>query len=114
MSTLSQETLDSIVKIIVRESAPDAVILFGSHARGDARPDSDVDLMVVGEVTLAELVPLIRAAERTLGREVNSSVYPVKEFTAGLKRGAHFLKRVMAGPKLFVEGSDRELERLAR
>lgn len=47
MSTLSQETLDSIVKIIVRESAPDAVILFGSHARGDARPDSDVDLMVI-------------------------------------------------------------------
>jgi predicted nucleotidyltransferase len=47
MSTLSQETLDSIVQIIVREAAPDAVILFGSHARGDARPDSDVDLMVV-------------------------------------------------------------------
>ena len=47
MSTLSQETLDRIVQIIVRESAPDSVILFGSHARGDARPDSDVDLMVV-------------------------------------------------------------------
>ena len=27
--------------------APDTVILFGSRARGDHRPDSDVDLMVV-------------------------------------------------------------------
>ena len=88
--------------------------VYGSVARGGQTARSDVDLMVVGEVTLAELVPLIRVAERTLGREVNPSVYPVKEFTAGLKRGAHFLKRVMAGPKLFVEGSERELGRLAR
>ena len=47
MSTLNQETLNRIVQIIVREAAPETVILFGSHARGDARADSDVDLMVV-------------------------------------------------------------------
>jgi predicted nucleotidyltransferase len=32
---------------IVREFRPDRIILFGSHARGDAGPDSDVDLLVV-------------------------------------------------------------------
>jgi predicted nucleotidyltransferase len=31
----------------VREANPDTVILFGSRARGDARPDSDVDLLIV-------------------------------------------------------------------
>jgi predicted nucleotidyltransferase len=31
----------------VREAIPDTVILFGSRARGDARPDSDVDLLIV-------------------------------------------------------------------
>ena len=86
--------------------------VYGSVARGDQTARSDVDLMVVGDVTLADLVPLIRVAERKLGREVNPSVYPVKEFTAGLKRGAHFLKRVVAGPKLLVEGSERPLDRL--
>jgi predicted nucleotidyltransferase len=32
---------------IVREFRPEKIILFGSHGRGDARPDSDVDLMVI-------------------------------------------------------------------
>ena len=31
----------------VREANPDTVILFGSRARGDSRPDSDVDLLIV-------------------------------------------------------------------
>jgi predicted nucleotidyltransferase len=47
MQTLSQEAIDQLVRVIVQEVDPEAVILFGSHARGDARPDSDVDLMVI-------------------------------------------------------------------
>ena len=39
--------LRQLVETIVREAAPEAIILFGSRARGDARPDSDVDLLVV-------------------------------------------------------------------
>jgi predicted nucleotidyltransferase len=47
MQTLSPEELKHMVDVIVREVNPETVILFGSHARGDARPDSDVDLIVV-------------------------------------------------------------------
>jgi len=36
-----------MVKRIVAKFDPDRIILFGSHARGDAGPDSDVDLLVV-------------------------------------------------------------------
>jgi predicted nucleotidyltransferase len=46
-----QSEEDSIIRemvgTIIREADPDAVILFGSRARGDARPDSDVDLLIV-------------------------------------------------------------------
>jgi uncharacterized protein len=36
-----------MVRRIVRQFHPDRVILFGSHARGQGGPDSDVDLLVV-------------------------------------------------------------------
>jgi len=39
--------LHQMVEAIVREVAPETIILYGSRARGDAQPDSDVDLLVV-------------------------------------------------------------------
>jgi uncharacterized protein len=39
--------IDSMVERIVRKFRPEMVILFGSHARGQASPDSDIDLLVV-------------------------------------------------------------------
>jgi uncharacterized protein len=47
MSEDENQLLQDMVNIIVRELAPEAIILFGSRARGDARPDSDIDLLVV-------------------------------------------------------------------
>ncbi|MDO8892883.1 MAG: nucleotidyltransferase domain-containing protein [Sulfurimicrobium sp.] len=44
----NEETLlQQMVETIVREVSPETIILFGSRARGDARLDSDVDLLVV-------------------------------------------------------------------
>lgn len=39
--------LQQMVEVIVREVDPETIILFGSRARGEARPDSDVDLLVI-------------------------------------------------------------------
>jgi predicted nucleotidyltransferase len=40
-----------MVELIVKRFHPEKVILFGSHARGEAGPDSDVDLLVVMPVS---------------------------------------------------------------
>jgi predicted nucleotidyltransferase len=48
MTTASVERLiDKMVRRIVKRFDPEKIILFGSHARGTARPDSDVDLLIV-------------------------------------------------------------------
>jgi predicted nucleotidyltransferase len=45
-----QKQIHMMVDRIVRRFRPEKIILFGSHARGDALPDSDVDLLVVMSV----------------------------------------------------------------
>jgi predicted nucleotidyltransferase len=47
MQSEDDSLIREIVDTIIREANPDTVILFGSRARGDARPDSDVDLLIV-------------------------------------------------------------------
>ena len=47
MFRVTDALLDQMVQAIVEEVDPEQVILFGSHARGDQRDDSDVDLVVV-------------------------------------------------------------------
>jgi uncharacterized protein len=39
--------LQQMVEVIVREANPESIILFGSRARGEAGPESDVDLLIV-------------------------------------------------------------------
>ena len=46
-TTAVETTIARMVQRIVRKFKPEQVILFGSHARGEAGPDSDVDLLVV-------------------------------------------------------------------
>jgi predicted nucleotidyltransferase len=43
----TQELIREIACVVVRESDPDAIILFGSHATGTAGPDSDIDILVI-------------------------------------------------------------------
>lgn len=51
----TREDIDRMARRIVERFRPHKVILFGSHARGEATPDSDVDLLVVMPVERSRL-----------------------------------------------------------
>ena len=75
------EELDEIIRRIVRIAAPERIILFGSTARGDAGPDSDLDLLVVkaGNVHRRELAGQIYAALVGLDRSVDVIVVTTED-----------------------------------
>ena len=41
--------LHKITALIVQSCDPDRIILFGSHAKGQANPESDLDILVIGD-----------------------------------------------------------------
>lgn len=42
-----KKVLDKIIECVLKVIIPDTIILFGSQTRGDARPDSDYDILVI-------------------------------------------------------------------
>lgn len=88
--------------------------IYGSMARAQELASSDIDLMVIGAVGLADLTPALRAAERRFDREVNVINYSVKEFRDKVAHRDHFLTTVLKRPKQFVKGSQDELEAITR
>lgn len=88
--------------------------VYGSLATGAEKSASDVDLMVIGEVTSGGVARILQDAQTTLAREINPTVYPPDEYRKKIKAGHHFLKSVINEPKLFVIGGERELAGLGQ
>lgn len=88
----------------------DCAFVYGSIARGEEHSLSDVDLMTIGSVGLADLAPALRELETRLGREVNVTLFSRDEFREKVRQGDHFLSSVLRQPKEFVKGSQGDLE----
>ena len=54
MTTINDIIISQITECIVKEVNPVRIILFGSLARGNAREDSDVDLLVIEDAPFGE------------------------------------------------------------
>ncbi len=88
--------------------------IYGSYASGEAHAGSDIDLMVVGDVTNSELAPAVARTERRLKRQINYTLYTRGEVEEGLGKKGEFVHEVFSGPKLVLMGSaDDRLFRVA-
>ena len=91
----------------------DAAFVYGSMAGAGGTRDSDVDLFVIGDVTLGAVVECLAEAEHLLGREVNPVVQSPKEFARRVGAADHFVTRVLSEPRLFVIGDAGVVDGLA-
>ncbi len=83
--------------------------IYGSVARKEESVQSDVDLMIVGSIGLAELSPILRDLEQQFNREFNPTCYRLEEFQKKVMSGNHFLTEVLRNEKIFLIGDENEL-----
>jgi predicted nucleotidyltransferase len=87
--------------------------VFGSMAAGTAGAESDVDLLVVGEIGLRKLTQLLAGIGDRLGREINPHVFTSTEFAKRAAAKEHFVSSLMRSKKIFVKGTQHELSAMA-
>lgn len=88
------------------------VFVFGSMARGEQHAGSDVDVCVLGNVTLLAVVKALSGVQETLHRELNPVVMTARKFVEKAGAQDRFVLRMLGEPKVFVKGSGDELAKL--
>jgi predicted nucleotidyltransferase len=111
---LKTSGLSDVLKSALTDKRIRVAFVFGSIARGDEKAGSDVDLMVIGQLGLRDLSRLLSGIEEKIGREVNPHVLRQEEFKKRVRAREHFVSSVMETPKIFIIGSQRELEAMGR
>jgi predicted nucleotidyltransferase len=102
--------LAGILENALQDKAVILAFVFGSLARGETRAESDVDLMIIGSVSLRRVTALLSGVAETVGREINPHVLTTEEFCERRKSRDHFIASVLSSPRLFVKGNEHELE----
>lgn len=102
-----------VVDVLAEALAPigeriSTAFIFGSMASGKESVGSDVDVLIIGNVSFAEVVKAVNSAQETLRREINPKVYSRKEWGQKLKKKDVFVKEVILKPKLFLIGNKDE------
>lgn len=87
-----------------------AAFVYGSVAKATDQAGSDIDVMIVSDsLTYGEVFGALERVARTLGRQVNPTVYTVAEFSKRARDENAFLTKVLEQPKLWVIGSEDDL-----
>jgi hypothetical protein len=82
-------------------------------ATGAQHVGSDVDIFILGRVSLLDVVKALAQAQERLAREMNPVVMSKKKFLEAQKANDRFVRRILDEPKLFVVGDANVLEELA-
>ena len=86
-----------------------AAFIFGSVVRGTDTAQSDIDLMIVGELDYDTVYAGTDQAGQLLGLEVSPVVLSTKDWRHEAAMPQSFISKVRASPKLFVFGADSDL-----
>ena len=83
--------------------------IYGSFAAQKEKGDSDIDLMIVGDPDTSYLHEKIAGLEQKLKREINPTIYSLKEYKAKKKAKSGFITDLLKNPKIILIGKENDL-----
>ena len=92
------------------EGRIEVAFIFGSVARGAERPDSDLDLFVIGTAGYSVVAERMHSVEKRLGRRVQVLYYNSDSQADRVSLRKASVHALLTGSKRFVIGGERELE----
>ncbi|MBU4485571.1 MAG: nucleotidyltransferase domain-containing protein [Candidatus Delongbacteria bacterium] len=108
---------NGLVQVLERSLKSDLIesaFIFGSISAGEEKSESDVDIFVIGDISLRELSRLLKEPCSIIGREMNPYVVTIKEFIKRREENDHFITRVLGLPKIMIKGSEDDIERMGK
>ena len=102
--------LADVLREALRHDQIQIAFVFGSVGRSEEQAHSDIDLLVIGSISLRQLSKCLSGLALQLGREINPHIFTVEEFKRRKKDRDHFLSSVLASPRIYVIGNEYELE----
>lgn len=85
--------------------------IYGSVAQGCEQADSDIDLVVISDLTLKELSQVIGPLADSLNRELSPLFLTPVSFRNRLHEKDHFVTRLVQDKKIWMIGDDQQLRR---
>ena len=106
LSTLLQRSvgIEEELRAALRKPGVEAAVIHGSWASGHRRPDSDIDVLVVGDASLRELRRVVRPIGQSAGRIIDIMVMSVTEFQTRVGEGSGLARSVLSGPTVTLVG----------
>ncbi|MFA6530610.1 MAG: nucleotidyltransferase domain-containing protein [Candidatus Micrarchaeia archaeon] len=96
-----------IKKAIENIHGVQVAFIYGSYANGTFKPDSDIDLFIIGTPDMNSLHSRVYEVQKEISHEINISIYEMAEFKKRRKDG--FIKNVLANKKIMIVGEASEL-----
>jgi predicted nucleotidyltransferase len=87
-------------------------LIFGSFARNEYKEESDIDLLVVGNIKLSEGIKLLRPIEDKINKEINPVVWTIENLKK--QKNSGFIKDIFKRGIIMLKGDENEIRRIIK
>lgn len=87
----------------------ECAFIFGSVAKGTENSNSDVDLMLIGNINQDVLTTAISSLEGKIAREINYHIYSSQEIVKKIKENDGFVTNIFLSPIIKLKGNPYDL-----